>query len=251
MTQRPRLSSFHRLLHVDEIDSTSDEAKRQAREGAAEGLVVWADRQTLGRGRRGRSWHSPSGNLYFSVLLRPNCRPAIAAQLSFAAALAVGEAIAALLPSRDAVRYKWPNDVLVFGRKVSGILLESQAGIDGLVEWLVIGIGVNIGSFPSETEYPATSLAAQGAYVPLPGALLETVALRFLDWRERWATEGFAPLREEWLGHAHGLGSEIRVRLDRSETAGRFVTLDLDGALILENASGRQHISAGALFPAP
>jgi len=250
MKQTPHLPSFFRLLHVEDIDSTNDEATRQARDGATEGLLVWADRQSLGRGRRGRPWISPPGNLYFSLLLRPKCRPAVAAQLSFAAALAVGETIAPILLDRDTVRYKWPNDVMVAGRKISGILLESQATADGMIEWLVVGIGVNLISFPSKTEYPATSLVAEGAGASSPEALLEAIAARFFDWRGRWTTEGFAPLREKWLALAQGLGSDIRVRLDRSETTGRFVTLALDGALVLENSSGPQHISAGAVLPA-
>src|SRR5262249_37150170 len=199
MTAPPRLPTFYRLVAFDAIDSTNEEAKRRAREGAAEGLLVWAKEQLAGRGRRGRSFASPPGNLYMSVLLRPERTPVAAAQLSFAAALAVGEAAAALLPDAARLRYKWPNDVLVDGRKLSGVLLESQASSEGRLDWLVIGMGVNLASHPDGLEFPAISLAAAGAVVTVEG-LLVAVAERFLFWDEHWRRAGVASLREPWLG---------------------------------------------------
>ncbi|HEV2551533.1 MAG TPA: biotin--[acetyl-CoA-carboxylase] ligase [Stellaceae bacterium] len=248
MTAPPRLPPFYRLVAFDAIDSTNEEAKRRAREGAAGGLLLWAREQLAGRGRRGRSFSSPPGNLYMSVLLRP-ARPAVAAaQLSFAAALAVGEAAAALLPDAKRLCYKWPNDVLVDGRKLSGVLLESQAASEGRLDWLVIGIGVNLASYPEGLEFPAISLKAAGADVSVE-ALLTAVAERFLFWYERWREAGFAPLREAWLARAQGLGGDIRVRLQAGELLGRFAGLDEEGALLLDDATGRRRIAAGDVFP--
>jgi BirA family transcriptional regulator, biotin operon repressor / biotin---[acetyl-CoA-carboxylase] ligase len=248
MTAPPRLPPFYRLVAFDAIDSTNEEAKRRAREGAAEGLLVWARQQLAGRGRRGRSFSSPPGNLYMSVLLRPE-RPAVeAAQLSFAAALAVGEAATAFLPEPARLRYKWPNDVLIDGRKLSGVLLESQASSEGRLDWLVIGMGVNLASHPEGLEFPAISLAAAGAVVTAEG-LLVAVAERFLFWYEHWRTAGFASLREPWLARAQGLGGEIRVRLQAGELLGRFAGLDEEGALLLEDAAGCRRIAAGDVFP--
>jgi len=233
-----------------EIDSTNEEAKRQAAAGAPEGTLIWGRMQVQGRGRRGRPWISPPGNLYLSLLLRPERSPATAAQLGFAAALAIGEAVLPLLPPTVPLAYKWPNDVLVGGRKVSGILLESQAAGEGRLDWLVVGIGVNLVSFPEGTEYPATSLAAAGAdRVPVETAL-EAVAGRFHHWYQCWREQGFAPLRAAWLGRARGLGEGIRVRLPGEETSGRFVGLDGDGALLLEQGAHRRRIAAGDVFPA-
>jgi BirA family transcriptional regulator, biotin operon repressor / biotin---[acetyl-CoA-carboxylase] ligase len=248
MTAPPRLPPFYCLVAFDAIDSTNEEARRRAREGAAEGLLVWAKEQSAGRGRRGRSFASPRGNLYMSVVLRPTRLALEAAQLSFAAALAVGDAAAALLPDAVRLSYKWPNDVLIDGRKLSGVLLESQAAGEGRLDWLVIGIGVNLASYPAGLEFPAISLKAAGADISVE-ALLTAVAERFLFWYERWHAAGFAPLRAAWLARAQGLGGAIRVRLQAGELRGRFAGLDEEGALLLEDAGGRRRIAAGDIFP--
>ncbi len=250
MTAPPRLSPFYRLVSFAEIDSTNDEAKRRAGEGAPQGTLVWARAQSAGRGRRGRSFVSPPGNLYMSILLRPDRPAASAAQLGFAAALALGDAMLPLLPRPEGLRYKWPNDVLIDGRKVSGILLESQAAGAGRLDWLVVGIGVNLVSFPEQVDYPAISLAAAGARSVTVEALLEAIAGRFQSWYERWREEGFAPLRAAWLARVQGLGEAIRVRLQGEEASGRFAGLDEDGALLLEDGMTQRRIGAGDVFPA-
>jgi BirA family transcriptional regulator, biotin operon repressor / biotin---[acetyl-CoA-carboxylase] ligase len=245
----PRLSPFFRLVSFAEIDSTNDEAKRRASEGAAQGTLIWAQAQSAGRGRRGRGFVSPRGNLYMSILLRPDRPAASAAQLGFAAALALGDAVLPLLPRPEGLRYKWPNDVLIDGRKMSGILLESQAAGEGRLDWLVVGVGVNVASFPEGVDYPAISLAAAGAPVTVE-ALLEAVAGGFERWYERWRAEGFQPLRAAWLARARGLGESIRVRLQGAEASGRFAGLDEDGALLLDDGTTRRRIGAGDVFPA-
>jgi BirA family transcriptional regulator, biotin operon repressor / biotin---[acetyl-CoA-carboxylase] ligase len=146
--------------------------------------------------------------------------------------------------------YKWPNDVLVKEGKISGILLESQAADAGRIDWLVVGIGINLASFPEGSDYPATSLAAAGAAPVTAEALLEAVARRFHFWYERWLAEGFAPLRQAWLAGARGLGQEIRVRLHSGESSGRFAGLDDEGALLLDDGTTRRRIAAGEVFPA-
>jgi len=244
MTPLPALPDFFTLRRFAEIDSTNDEARRLAVAGAQSGLVVWADRQTAGHGRQGRAWQSPHGNLYCSVLLRPDRAAADAAQLGFAAALAVCES----LPQGIEARCKWPNDVLVGGRKIAGILLESEAS-GARVSWLIVGVGINLASHPEATDAPATSLAALGKYAT-PDAMLAAFCVRFLHWHETWRAHGFAPLRASWLRRAHALGDEIRVRYGAVETRGRFADLDASGALVLENAEGTRHIAAGTVFPA-
>lgn len=244
----PRLSSFYRLIRLAEIDSTSEDAKRRAQAGAPEGTVVWADRQTAGHGRRARPWHSPAGNLYCSIVLRPDCPPGRAAQLTYAGALAVGGAIEELLPPGVSLHYKWPNDVLVDGRKTAGVLLESAMSAAGGLAWLVVGIGINVISHPDHVSYPATHLAAHGAGVDL-GVLLEKVTEEFLVWHEAWRRGAFTEIRERWLERAAGLGAAIEVSLDSGLLTGRFVTVDGDGALVLTARDGaRVRVPAGDVY---
>jgi BirA family transcriptional regulator, biotin operon repressor / biotin---[acetyl-CoA-carboxylase] ligase len=249
MTARSSSSNL-RLLRYDTLGSTNDEAKRLAEAGAEDWTVVWAREQTAGRGRGGNAFASPPGNLYFSVILRPVCSAASAAQLGFVTALAVGETVAPRLPPGRDLRYKWPNDVLVEGQKLSGILLESAAAQDGTLAWLVAGIGINVASHPAGTAWPATSLQALGARpVGLDDLLREIVGV-FRRETDRWVREGFAPIRAAWLARAYGLGRTLGVRLPRERLEGRFVDLDCDGVLLLETGAGPRRIAAGEIFPA-
>ena len=241
---------FYRLIRHDRIGSTNDEAKTLARAGAPEGTVVWAGEQTAGRGRRGRAWLSPPGNLYVSLVLRPGGTAAGAAQLGFVAALGLGDAVAALTGPALQLNYKWPNDLLANNRKVAGILLESETGGSDSVDFVVIGIGVNLAVKPTNVEYPATSLAEEGFPEPTPPVLLKAFVRHFDPWARRWRAEGFAPVRAAWLARGIGVGEAIRVRLERSTLLGRFLDLDEDGALVLEAADGRRRIAAGEVFPA-
>jgi len=246
----PSLPEGFRLHHYATIGSTNDEAKALARAGAADGTLVWADEQTEGRGRRGRVWRSPPGNLYLSLVLRPECPAARAAQLGFVAALGLGDALRPVVGAAVQLRYKWPNDLLVGGEKLAGILLESETSASDHVDFVVVGVGVNIASAPRDVEFPATSLKAQGiAGVTVP-VLFEGFAHQFAGWVRRWREEGFAPVREAWLGAASGLGERVSVRLERSTLSGRFSDLDEDGALVLDAAEGSRRIAAGDVFPA-
>jgi BirA family biotin operon repressor/biotin-[acetyl-CoA-carboxylase] ligase len=244
----PQLPAFYDLVVHEQIDSTNEEAKRLAAAGARDGTLVWAGEQLAGRGRRGRGWASPPGNLYASLLLRPTRPPAQACQLSFVAAVALAEAVSSLLPSGAPVTLKWPNDVLIRAAKVSGILLEASAALDRLIDWLVIGVGVNVGSHPADTPYPATSLRCEGA-PSSTAAVLEAFAERFQAWYETWRGQGFAPVRARWLASARGLGEPIEVRLEREILHGCFRDLDESGALMLDMRDGaRRHITTGDLF---
>jgi BirA family biotin operon repressor/biotin-[acetyl-CoA-carboxylase] ligase len=246
----PALPEGFRLYHYKTLGSTNDEAKGLARAGAPEGTLVWADEQTAGRGRRGRVWLSPPSNLHLSVVMRPEGAAPRAAQLSFVAALGLGDALAALGGPALQLRYKWPNDVLANDRKLAGILLKSENASSDRVDFVIVGIGVNIVFAPDNVEYPATSLTAEGiAEVGAP-AVLGAFARHFDTWARRWRAEGFAPVREAWLARASGLGERVRVRLERMTLCGRFLDLDEDGALVLEGSEGRRRIAAGVVFPA-
>ncbi len=239
------------LRTFDVLDSTNEEARRQAEAGAPEGVAILAKSQTAGRGRRGRSWESPEGNLFLSLLLRPAVTPAEAAKLSFLAALALSESVELAAPAlAGRIRCKWPNDVLVDGAKISGVLLESRTRPDGALDWVIAGIGANLAHRPLNTLYPATALAEHDA-IPDPVQFANWLLARFGYWYDRWKAEGFAPLREAWLKRAQGLGEPIVVRLPEGELHGRFAALDDSGALLLELPDGRrQAITAGDVFPA-
>jgi BirA family biotin operon repressor/biotin-[acetyl-CoA-carboxylase] ligase len=244
----PRLPPAYRLISLDSVGSTNDEARRLAAAGAEDGTLVWAREQSSGRGRRGRVWASPAGNLYLSLVLRPDCAPGEAAQLSFVAALAVGATCGGLVPPLVDLHYKWPNDVLLGGRKVSGILLESESDPAGRLAWLVLGVGINVAGAPEGTEFPATSLRDEGAGDLPVEPVLEAFARHFLAWTDRWLADGFAPVRAGWKRRAWRLGEEIRARLSNEELRGRFDDLDETGALVLETAAGRRRVTAGEVF---
>lgn len=242
------LPPFFRLAVFDTLASTSDEARRRARDGAPEGTLVMARVQTAGRGRQGRTWVSQPGNLHLSLLLRPEAPMARAAQLGFAAGLAVADAIHAFA-SKGAVTLKWPNDVLLDGRKAAGILLESEGDAAGRVAFVVIGIGVNLAASPADTEFPATSLKAAAGNAPTPEAFLAMLAPALALWYERWRADGFAGLRQAWIARAAGLGQALRARLPGETVEGRFAGLDDDGLLLLDAPGGRRRIAAGDVFP--
>jgi BirA family transcriptional regulator, biotin operon repressor / biotin---[acetyl-CoA-carboxylase] ligase len=234
------------------LGSTSDEAKALAAAGAPAGTIVWALEQTGGRGRLDRSWSSPRGNLFSSFVLRPEVAPAQAAELGFVASLAVAEAVSGFVLQPAPIRLKWPNDVLVDGAKIAGILLEARSASSGLVDWVVLGIGINIVAAPEGTPYPATCIARLTETPPLAGAVLEALAAALATWLDIWDRRGFPPIREAWLDRARGLGETLQIRQGEAILSGRFLDLDLDGALVLETATGVRRITAGDVhFPAP
>ncbi len=236
------------LKTFDVIDSTNEEAKRLAAGGEAGPIWISATRQTAGRGRRGRVWESPTGNLAATLMLRPAKPAQDCAQLSFAAAIAACDALRDFAPAVE-LRVKWPNDVLADGAKIAGILLESSGPAGEVPAWLAIGIGTNLAVHPEGTEFPATSLKAMGAPAPTPDDALLHLAAHFARWHQRWQDEGFAPIRDAWLARAAGLGTRIRARLATGETAGIFEGIDAAGALILRESSDRvRHIAAGEVF---
>jgi BirA family biotin operon repressor/biotin-[acetyl-CoA-carboxylase] ligase len=239
----PVLPDGWTLVALQSVGSTNDEAARLADAGAPEGTVVWAREQTGGRGRRGRHWVSPVGNLYSSTIVRPECPAARAAELGFVAALAVAD----IVPSGRQVRLKWPNDVLVDGGKIAGILLESalgQVGQVAQVQHVVAGIGVNVGRAPQLPDMRYRGSMLGGAVEAALGRLAAALARRLAQWR----AEGFETVREAWLAQAGPLGTEVDVRLGDELVRGRFAGLDREGALLLETLTGPRKIVSGELL---
>ena len=233
------------LIAEDTVGSTNSEALVHGRAGARGPLWVTARTQSAGRGRRGRTWVSERGNLYATLLLTDPAPTERAAQLSFVAALATHDAIAACAPALAArLGFKWPNDVLLAGAKLAGILIEAEGTRPLLV---AVGIGVNCRHHPAATDFPATDLAAAGAPVTVED-LFAALSIAMVRRLREWDT-GFAPIRAAWLARAGGLGGEFTARLGTRDLTGRFETLDEAGRLVLRLPDGAvETIAAGEVF---
>jgi BirA family transcriptional regulator, biotin operon repressor / biotin---[acetyl-CoA-carboxylase] ligase len=245
---KPTVPEGYRLFEFDEIDSTNEEARRRASQGDHGPAWILAHAQTAGRGRRGREWVSPRGNLMATLLFAPGCDAPRAAQLSFVAALAVHDTLCTWLPA-DGVRLKWPNDTLMNGRKISGILLETaSAGEAAVLPWIAVGIGINLTFAPQLASYPATFVNEHAEAPDALGAL--SVLARAWDNRLRaWQSGGFSQTRSDWLQVAAGVGGQVEARLAGETITGVFRTLASDGSLELELPDGqRRTISAGEVF---
>lgn len=242
------IGSGRRRIALDETGSTNSHALSLARAGEPAPFWVTARRQLEGRGRRGRAWASETGNLYASHLSVEPAPLADISKLPLVACVAVADAVAALVPHPDRVSVKWPNDVMIDGRKTVGILLESERLGDGTMA-LVIGCGLNVRHAPDDVPYGVTCLAREGSAADVEaafGALSEAMetTLRSFD---RGA--GFASIRRRWLSLCAGVGRPCRVNLADRSVDGRFEELDADGRLVLQTETGqRLVVAAGDLF---
>lgn len=242
MADHPPIEAYEAL------DSTNAEARRRAEAGEPGPVWITAAVQTAGRGRRGRAWVSPKGNLAATLLTVTDLPPAEAAQYSFVAALAASDLADTCLGAGIA-RLKWPNDVLIHGRKAVGILVESGARPDGRL-WLAVGIGVNLANAPTDVDRPAAAFAEHmNGPPPSPADALEILASAFERWRKAWTTRGFAAIAEGWTARAMGLGEPCEARLPNRTLSGVAEGLDLDGALRLRLPDGGlERITAGDVF---
>ncbi|GGE03975.1 BirA family transcriptional regulator, biotin operon repressor / biotin-[acetyl-CoA-carboxylase] ligase [Gemmobacter megaterium] len=236
---------------LETVESTNAEAARRAASCIAPTWIL-AGFQTGGRGRRARPWVSPRGNFHATLLMRPAGGAGQAALRSFMAALALHEALAGLTGTPQAFRLKWPNDVLLNGGKVSGILLESL-GAQGGVDHLAIGIGVNLIAAPAPTEVeagavlPVSVLAETGMRIA-PETLLTSIAASFARLESVLEAEGFAPIRALWLDHAARLGERIVARIGAHTHEGIFEGIDSTGALVLRTQAGTLNLPAADIY---
>lgn len=236
---------------LEEVDSTNAEASRIAVTLPGPTWIL-ARRQTAAHGRRGRRWASPAGNFAATLAMRPDGPPERAALRSFVAALALFDALHAVSGQAGALALKWPNDLLLSGGKVAGILLEGSGTGRG-VGWLAIGFGVNLADAPGASELepgavrPVSLLGETGVRV-LPEMLLDFLAPAFACWEERLRSYGFAPIRDAWLARAARRGETVTARAGNQTHEGRFETLDESGALVLRTARGRLAIPAADVY---
>ena len=238
------------FLRFESIDSTNEEALRRLAAGERTPLWIVADEQTRGRGRSGRQWQSPKGNLYATLIVEPRVSTAVATQLSFVAALAVHDAVASHLPAdhHPRLRLKWPNDVMLGGAKLAGILLESLASPKRKGLAVILGIGINVAHAPLEMERAVASLGLEPSALP---QVFISLATALSKWLARW-DEGrsFAVIREAWLDRALALNEPISVSLNGSAIRGRFTGVDAAGALQLETEPGVIiTVTAGDIYP--
>jgi BirA family biotin operon repressor/biotin-[acetyl-CoA-carboxylase] ligase len=229
----------------DKLPTTQDVAIARAEEGAPEGTVIQSMIQTGGRGRHGNQWISPLGNLYMSFILRPMCTPDLAGQISFVIGLALSAAIGPYIGEHKKT-LKWPNDILIDGKKCAGILLESSLSPEGLVETLIVGMGVNIHAAP-EDRIGLQQIAGEKRLAV--HRFRDEVLVHIADHYEGWKTAGFDPVRCDWLKQAHGLNHKISARLPDRTEKGIFRDIGPDGALLMETGeSNLITIRAGEVF---
>ncbi len=239
MTRPPPLT--WRLAVHPELPSTADLVAQAAAAGEAEGLAVLALRQSAGRGRAGRNWASPPGNLYLSVLLRPETPAREAGQWSLLAGVALAEAAGALLADPARLTLKWPNDLLLDGAKCAGILAETNLAEGGTLEWLSLGIGVNLAHAPVLPDRPTAHLDAAEA----PETFAQRLLARLSHWRSVLLDIGFAPVRDAWQALALPSGSPLRVRQGDAFVEGLYAGLAEDGSLLLHTENTTRRIIAG------
>lgn len=239
------------LAFFEQLDSTNSEALRQAGKGGAHGLWVWALSQDAGRGRLGRRWESLAGNLFASLLLRPDCPAMTATQLGFVGGLALYDTVKGLAGEGAELTFalKWPNDLLCNTRKTGGILLESTSDKTGAIA-VVMGIGLNLSDHPRGTEYPATDLTRHGIETT-PAEALESLAQACDHWLGAWDTgTGFEDIRAAWMERALPENTLIEVNLSDERLQGTYRGIDDEGALILAlGDGGERRITTGDIFP--
>lgn len=244
------LNAYH-LLSFDTLDSTNEEAKRLAHGGGSHGAVIWARSQSGGKGRMGREWISTEGNLFVSLLLQPEKPLAEIGQLSFVAGVAAIESLEGVLPQGNRLQCKWPNDILLNDKKTGGILLESFQTETSDKPWVVVGVGINVDSAPSRTEFPATCLKDAGVELVSAKIILSRFIHHFIDCYNTWNTKGFTPIRKKWTAAAWGLDQRLVARLPDGNMEGICLGLDASGSLQLKLDNGKKHlVHAGDVFPA-
>ncbi len=224
---------LYELVALEKTDSARAHAERLAAQGADEGTLVWAKSQTEGLGRNNRYWISGHNNLHLALVLRPEQRFDIVCQVSLIATICIAMAIAEQAEPMAELRYRWPNDVLLNRGKVAGITLSGVVGDNDVPEWMVLGVNVNVFDNPNSLGFDSASLRGESFASHDRVQLAETFCRQFLSWLNRWADDGFAPVRKAWLTRAQGAPLTQTVRLRDAEITGAFHDLDDRGALSL------------------
>jgi BirA family biotin operon repressor/biotin-[acetyl-CoA-carboxylase] ligase len=225
------------------VASTQDVAIAAGQGGEAAPLAITAAQQSAGRGRAGRVWQAPAGNLNFSALLRPGPVPLQAASWSLLAGVAVHDAVALHMPDASGLMLKWPNDLLLNGAKLAGVLIDSALTPSGLIDWVVIGVGANLAHAPALPDRRTACLADAGITLAP-----ETLAQTLIAQLDHWLAAPPGATRQAWLSHAHPIGTQLRVHHGASTAAGAFAGLAEDGSLRLARPEGDITLISGEVF---
>lgn len=241
--------SWH-IEHFDQVESTQDLIKEYAAKGGVEGRVVIAEHQTRGRGRHGREWVSHPGNLYFSFLLKPQMNSQNIGQLGLVIAVALGRAVKSFLRAPEILKLKWPNDILLDGKKCAGILIETELGEGGQIDWVAFGIGLNTKDAPEEGACLGTHISAQTGNLPDNEEVLHVFLQSMNEYYRLWQSGDFQAILSSWLAMAHEKGAEVTVKLGEKILHGTFEGVDESGALLLLNSEDKvvQTITAGEIY---
>ena len=244
------LPAHYELVHLERVVSVVEEAERLASDGAEEGTLIWASEQTDARTRWGHQWYSPPGNLYCSLILRPDFPDASCGQLAYVTVLSVGSALAGLLEPMTGLRYGWPTDIHINDLKAGQIILSTAPGASDPFQWLTLSVMINVALHPPNPEPEMfNSVHASGSPEVRVEELLEGFGRQFLSWINRWAEEGFEPIGRLWQQRADGLGEPFRLRLADETLSGTFVEIDAAGRLVMESdEGGERRVSVGEYF---
>ena len=239
------------IIFFDKLDSTNLEAKRLINRGIKDNYIIVASEQYLGKGRNGNIWYSPEGNLYFSIMLRHKNNISTLSQISLIISLSCHEAMQYVLRDNElslfprSFKIKWPNDLLINGKKFCGILLESLPYITPIeniiTHYLIVGVGINLISSPKNLNYLTTSLKEEGIQYNSRNELLHQIIKRFDENYKFWQIKGFADIKNRWLQNVYNIGKKISVNMKGKQLSGIFKDLDDNGQMIIESDSGNVH----------
>ena len=228
-----RLKKPFNLKYFDSVESTNDAAASFASRGCKPWTIVCANEQKKGKGRLGRKWISKKGNIFFSIILKPDLKVNYTPQLNFVASLAIYDTLRPFLPREVAFNFKWPNDLLLNEKKFCGILIETSF-IGDTLDWLVLGIGINVLSFPKGTIFPATSLKEMGCKDFSDESFLQRFLENFKKYFVSWEVEGFNRVKRAWLKKAYRLNKNISLNINSKKIIGKFIGIDNSGQIILK-----------------
>jgi BirA family biotin operon repressor/biotin-[acetyl-CoA-carboxylase] ligase len=249
MIKALNLPHGYSVLKLNTVGSTNDELKNKAlNESVEEGIAIWSLVQTSGKGRQNRRWISEIGNMYISVLFRPNCYLTDAAQLGFLPVIAANKALKSLINRLSGLKYKWPNDLLLNKKKIGGTLLE--AGFDKKFDstWVVVGFGMNLKHFPKNTSFPASSIKDELGVELKIEKLVESYISNLAVLYSKWSEEGFEPIRKKWLNFGHEVGEPLIIKFSKESITGLFCDLDENGSLVIKTNNGLRRVSAGDVY---
>ena len=250
MNESPQLPPHYELIQLEHVDGVMQEAARRARDGAEEGTLIWALEQGDARTRRGHRWYSPPGNLYCSLILRPDFSNARCGQLAYVAALSAGSALAGLLSPMTGLRYRWPTELLINELRAGEIMLAASGANSDPYQWLTLGVMINVEQHPPNPEPEEfNSVHASGAPEVTVAQVLEAFAGHFLSWINRWAEDGFDAIARQWQIRADGIGEDLELHIGDEELSGNFVEVDAEGRLVmLTSEQAERRISVNEYF---